>query len=127
MRRLVETMASYGVDQASICRIVTQQFGKGINDKTLRKHFRDELDTGAIKANTKVAESVFLQAVGSPAVYDAKGNKLRAEQPRVPAAGFFWMKCRARWKEVSVQEHTGQDGGPMQPFQVVLTKNESQY
>jgi hypothetical protein len=32
--------------------------------KTLRKHYRDELDTGQVKASAKVAESVFRKAVG---------------------------------------------------------------
>jgi hypothetical protein len=32
--------------------------------KTLRKHYRDELDTGQVKASAKVAESLSRQAVG---------------------------------------------------------------
>ena len=32
--------------------------------KTLRKHHRDELDTGQVKASAKVAESLFRKAVG---------------------------------------------------------------
>ena len=32
--------------------------------KTLRKHYRDELDTGQVKASAKVAESLFRKAVG---------------------------------------------------------------
>ena len=43
-------MAAYGVPEASISRVV------GIDPKTLRKHYWEELDTGGIKATAKVAE-----------------------------------------------------------------------
>ena len=36
----------------------------GIDAKTLRKHYREELDTGQIKATVKVAESLFRKALG---------------------------------------------------------------
>jgi hypothetical protein len=36
----------------------------GIDSKTLRKHYRDEFDTGHIKANAKVAENLFRKATG---------------------------------------------------------------
>jgi hypothetical protein len=28
-------------------------------------------------------------------------------------AAIFWLKTRGRWKETSVQEHTGEGGGPV--------------
>ena len=43
-RRQVEAMAAYGVPETDIARVVA------IDPKTLRKHYRDELDTGATKA-----------------------------------------------------------------------------
>ena len=43
-------MTAYGVPEADVARVLR------IDDKTLRKHYRDELDTGAIKATAKVAE-----------------------------------------------------------------------
>jgi hypothetical protein len=39
------------VSELDIARVV------GIDPKTLRKHYREELDTGAIKATAKVAGS----------------------------------------------------------------------
>ena len=39
-RRTVEAMVSYGIPQLDIARVV------GIDDDTLRKHFREEIDTG---------------------------------------------------------------------------------
>ena len=36
----------------------------GIDDDTLRKHFREEIDTGAARANARVAAFLFEQATG---------------------------------------------------------------
>jgi hypothetical protein len=55
-RRQVEAMAGYGVPELSIARVV------GVDAKTLRKYYREELDTGQIKATPKVAESLFRKA-----------------------------------------------------------------
>jgi DNA-binding NarL/FixJ family response regulator len=65
-----------------------------INDDTLKKHYKEELDEGRIDANAAIAGTLFQQA--------KKGNT---------AAAIFWLKTRARWKETQVNEVTGQDGG----------------
>jgi hypothetical protein len=31
-----------------------------------------------------------------------------------PAATMFWLKCRAGWKETTVLQHSGPNGGPIQ-------------
>ena len=59
--------------------------GIGISKPTLERHYRDELDRGEIKANTKVAESLFRKATG--------------EGPQSVTAAIFWLKTRARWKD----------------------------
>lgn len=124
-RRQVETLASYGVKEDDICLlIINPQTGKPIAPKTLRRAFRVELDTGMVKANAKVGESLFMQAVGAPAVFDANGNKIRAELPRNVAAGIFWAKTRMGWREKSELELSGNNGGPIP---LVVTKNQSQY
>ena len=56
-RKLVEQMGAVGIPQESICLVVRD----GIDDKTLRKHFRRELDTSKIKANAKVGNNLWLQ------------------------------------------------------------------
>ena len=38
--------------------------GREQRPKTRRKHYRDELDTGQVKASAKVADSLFRKAVG---------------------------------------------------------------
>lgn len=51
--RQIEALAAYGVPEHDIARVV------GIDPKTLRTHYRDELDLGATKATAKVAEVLF--------------------------------------------------------------------
>lgn len=114
-RRQVEAFAGYGLPQEEMCGlIVNPTTGRPITLKTLLKHFRAELDTGMARANARVAESLFRQATGAPAQYDAEGRQVRAEQPPVVAASIFWLKARAGWKERDVHELTGADGGPIE-------------
>jgi hypothetical protein len=92
-RKEVEIMARYGIPEDDIALVL------GIDAKTLRKHFRFELDVAFVKANAKVAESIFLQAVGAPAQYYPAGHPdagklMRAEQQRVLAAGIWWERTR---------------------------------
>jgi hypothetical protein len=87
-RRQVETMAAYGIPSDDISRVV------GIDAKTLRKHYRDELDLGTTKANAQVAGFLFNSA--------RNGNV---------SAQIFWLKTRASWKETpSEHRHTGAFG-----------------
>jgi hypothetical protein len=70
-------MSGFGVPQPDIA------FHLGVDPKTLRKHFREELDRGSIEATTKVAHSLSNMAT--------QGNNV--------AAAIFWMKARAGWRE----------------------------
>jgi hypothetical protein len=92
-RRQVEALAGYGVPEAEIAALV------GVDAKTLRKHYRHELDHGHSKANAKVAENLYHMALG-------QGRE-------AVTAAIFWLKARARWKEVSVHEHGGSGGEPL--------------
>ena len=58
-RKQVEAMASYGIPQLDIARVI------GISLPTLEKWYRHELDTAASKANSLVAESLFQKARGN--------------------------------------------------------------
>jgi hypothetical protein len=100
-RTLVESLVAYGIPYLEICRLVINPRTKRpINTETLMKHFRDELDVGATKANAKVAESLYTQAID--------GNM---------TAAIWWTKTRMGWKETVRSEHTGTDGGPMRTVQ----------
>ena len=82
-RRTVRAMAGFGVPQDEIANFLD------IDPKTLRKHFRVELDRGSTEATTKVAQSLFRMAT--------EGNNV--------AAAIFWMKARAGWSEKQRVEH----------------------
>jgi hypothetical protein len=71
-----------------------------IDPKTLRKHYRHELDHGHSKANAKVAENLYRKATG--------------EGREAVIAAIFWLKARAHWKETVVNEHGGIPGQPFE-------------
>src|SRR4029450_10502644 len=84
-RRQVEAMAAYGIPEINIAAVL------GVDPKTLRKHYRDELDLGETKANAQVAGFLFNSA--------RTGNV---------TAQIFWLKTRAQWKETpSEHRHLG--------------------
>jgi hypothetical protein len=84
-RRQVEALAAYGIPEADISGVV------GIDPKTLRKHYREELDLGETKANAQVAGFLFNAA---------KNGHVTAQ--------IFWLKTRAKWRETPVElRHSG--------------------
>ena len=87
-RRQVEALAAYGIPEADISGVV------GIDPKTLRKHYRDELNLGETKANAQVAGFLFNAA--------RNGNV---------TAQIFWLKTRAKWRETPLElRHSGAIG-----------------
>jgi hypothetical protein len=90
-RRQVMAMTGFGIIQDEIARILE------IDDKTLRKHFRRELDIGATEANVRVASALYTMATKDKNV----------------AAAIWWTKTRMGWKDTTVQQQTGPDGGPV--------------
>lgn len=76
-RRLVHAMAGFGIPHDGIATHLD------IDPKTLRLHFRRELNRGAVDATAKVAQSLFSMATTGKNV----------------AAAIFWMKARASWRE----------------------------
>ena len=90
-RRTVRALSGYGVPQDGIAIHI------GVDAKTLRKHFRDELDRGSVEATAKVAQTLF---------------HLASVEKNVPSV-IFWMKARAGWRETVRQENTGADGQPI--------------
>jgi hypothetical protein len=94
-RQTVRLMIAAGYDHLQVARCIAQH---GIAPKTLRKHFRRELDVGLIEANSAVAKRAYEMAeAGDP-----------------PAATFFWLKCRCGWRETQQVEHSGPGGGKLE-------------
>ncbi len=93
-RKVIQAMSGFGIPWADIAR------AHDCDQKTLVKHCKEELEKGHIITTTKVAETLYNQAMG--------GNT---------TALIFWLKCRARWSER--HEITGADG---EPFSVIVKK-----
>ena len=68
-------MTAYGVPEADVARVLRS------TPRRFGKHYRDELDTGAIKATAKVAEFLFRKATTEGAAM-RHGGDLLAEDPR---------------------------------------------
>ena len=81
----VEAMAGYGLSAPDIARVLD------IDIAELNASYEKELAGGHIKANARVAESLYRKAIG--------------EGRESVTAAIFWLKTRAHWKEVSVHEH----------------------
>ena len=89
-RQLVQLHATIGTPQDVIADIL------GIDPKTMRLHYREELDHAMAQANATIGGALF--------------NKAKAGDT---TAMIFWMKTRAGWKETHGVEHTGEGGGPV--------------
>ena len=96
-RQLVQLHATVGTTQAVIADILE------IDLKTLRKHYRAELDQAKSKANATIGGALFNKAKGGDT-----------------AAMIFWMKTQAGWREKQEIDHTSSDGS-MTPTTIILS------
>ena len=94
----VEALTIAGVPQKLVSKILK------ISEPTLRKHYRDELDTSKAKANAVISQSLFKLA--------RKANV---------TAQIFWLKTQAGWKETNHVELTGKAGDKLfdEPKQLI--------
>lgn len=76
-RASVKALAKYGIIETEIAAYI------GIDPKTLRKHYRTELDESFTKANLRVAQALYDSAITQKNV----------------SAQIFWLKVRAGWRE----------------------------
>jgi len=79
----------------------------GIDKKTLRLHYRDELDLSMAKANATIGGALFNKAKGGDT-----------------ASMTFWLKTRARWRETADVNHVSEDGS-MTPTRIVIEAAKS--
>lgn len=99
-RRMVESLAGCGIRQDAIARMMQ------IDAKTLRKHFREELDCGADKANAQVANTAYKMATSG----------------KVPAATIFWLKTRNGWRETARGDNSGDALLPVGTARMILAE-----
>jgi hypothetical protein len=90
MRAQVLAMVGFGIPQEQIAVVMH------ISPRSLQNRFKPELAEGGIKANSKIIEGLYNQAM--------KGNI---------SALIFWAKCKCGWREVNVHEHQGPGGAPI--------------
>lgn len=83
-------MVALGLKQEEIATLLE------ITPKTLRKHFRSELDRGALEANAEVMRSLFKMATSG----------------KNTAATIFWVKTRCGLRERARGEETGSSEVP---------------
>jgi hypothetical protein len=98
-RRLVESSSGLGLPHESIAVLV------GIDDKTLRKYYRHELDMGKAKANGQIAKTLYSKAVAGDTT-----------------SLIWWTKSQMRWSETVRNEMTGADGKELTGIQVTFVK-----
>lgn len=99
-RATVTAMSASGFAHEQIAKCIGE---RGIDDKTLRKHFRKELDQAMLKANATVANRAYQMAVSG----------------EYPALTIFWLKTRLGWKETDRHELTGPGGEPLLSIEAV--------
>ena len=92
-RKLVESSSGLGLPHESIAVLV------GIDDKTLRKYYRHELDMGKAKANGQIAA----QIIKSNAGLDLLKEHYTLEPIALPPA-----KGQSEQRQLAVLTYTGQ-------------------
>ena len=103
-RKMVESTSGLGLPHEQIAILV------GIDDKTLRKYYRNELDIGKAKANGQIAKTLFSKAVSGDTT-----------------SLIWWTKAQMRWSETVKQELTGESGAPLIPsIQVTFVKADEE-
>lgn len=80
----VEAMTGYGLSASDIACVLE------IEEDALLANYGHQLRAGPIKANARVAESLYRKALG--------------EDRQAVTAAIFWLKTIASWKETSVHE-----------------------
>lgn len=112
-RARVSALKAYGATHDDICGfIINKNTRKPISRETLEKVFADELNVAKWKLVEEAANNLLLNARGRPAVYDDKGNLIRAEKPPDTTAAIFLCKAIGKWTDRVSHEHSGKiEGG----------------
>ena len=89
-RKLVESMCASGISHEQMALVIE------IDPKTLRKHYRKELDTSKAKALAQVAGKLYQNCMA--------GDR---------ASIFFYLKTQGQWSETHKIEHSGNEENPV--------------
>ena len=107
-RTTVIVMTAAGLKQEDIAACIG---AKGIDPKTLRRHFRRELEIGVAKVNALCSQGI-----------------VRGMQNGEAWALCFWAKARMGWRERSTLEHQvlNRDGRPADAGITIIMDNGSE-
>lgn len=100
-RKTAETLSGLGLPLTQIAVLI----GKGIDVKTLTKHYAKQLEEGKAKANSQVTKNLFQKCMSGDTT-----------------AQIWWTKTQLGWKDTSRVEHTGADG---KDLTVTMSKNDA--
>ena len=89
----VEALAGFSLSADEIARVLD------VDAALIKSAFAKELESGALKANARVAESLYRKALG--------------DGREAVTAAIFWLKTRARWKETFAAEVTHDVADPL--------------
>jgi hypothetical protein len=106
-RRTVEVMVGLGIPEEDILLTVRDRNGKSISKNMLRKHFREELETAAVKMNAKVAIFMIATILGSKV--PAGTTPIRDERVRLSLMELY-LATRMGWCKTPFNQHEGKDG-----------------
>ena len=96
-RRLVESTSGLGLPHEQIAMLVD------IDDKTLRKHYRRELDMGKAKANSQIAKTLYQKATAGDTT-----------------SLIWWTKAQMRWSETNNTILQNPDGTNVEGFRIIF-------
>jgi len=99
-RNIVHSASGMGLPQEMICYLIMDSKGKPITEKTLRKHFRHELDTGIANARVKIFQTAFKVATDS-------------KHPAFATMNIWLQKTQCGMREGMKLELTGSGGAPL--------------
>jgi hypothetical protein len=90
-RQQARLLSGYGIPQEQIATMLR------LDAKTLRRHYRRELDLGVVQANAAVVQSLYTMAV----------------RDKIPAAAIWWTKARMGWRGTTDLNVGGQQDNPV--------------
>jgi len=90
MRDTVTLHTLVGTPQETLCTVL------GISPRTLRKHYRSELDTSVANANAKIGGALYNKAINGDT-----------------SAQMFWLKTRAGFREQEREKENKNDSSEM--------------
>ena len=104
----VAILVSLGIPQEQICQMVRRK-GKPIDIKTLRKHFKSEIERGDVTLKAKVGQFMVATIFGGPA--PAGTVKIEKDECRTALLQLF-LKTRCGF----VDRHALEGGDPKRPI-----------